>query len=46
MTERAFVLVPLTDIAPDLKHPSKDKKIKELLKSITEKQGVFKWEDN
>ena len=44
MTERAFVLVPLDEIAPDLVHPVNGKTIRELLQEITEKQGVFKLE--
>ena len=44
MLERAFVLVPLDEIAPDLVHPASGKTIKELLKSVTEKQGVLKLE--
>ena len=44
MTERAFVLVPLAEIAPDLVHPVGGKTVKELLQSIKEKQGVFKLE--
>ena len=44
MTERAFVLVPLAEIASDMVHPTSGKTVKELLKNITEKQGVFKWE--
>jgi len=44
MTERAFVLVPLDEIAPDLAHPVSGKTIRELLQEITEKQGVFKLE--
>jgi 2-amino-4-hydroxy-6-hydroxymethyldihydropteridine diphosphokinase len=45
MTERAFVLVPLAEIAPDAVHPVKGKTIKQLLKMVTEKQGVLKWEN-
>lgn len=44
MTQRAFVLVPLSEIAPDLVHPVSGKTMKELLKAIKEVQGVFKWE--
>ncbi len=46
LAERAFVLVPLAEIAPDLVHPLSDRTIKELLQGVTETQGVFKWEDN
>ena len=44
MTKRAFVLVPLDEIAPDLVHPASGKTIRELLKGVTEKQGVLKLE--
>ncbi|MFC1915644.1 2-amino-4-hydroxy-6-hydroxymethyldihydropteridine diphosphokinase [Chloroflexota bacterium] len=44
MTERAFVLVPLDEIATELVHPVSGKTIKELLRDVTEKQGVLKLE--
>ncbi len=45
LTERAFVLIPLAEIVPDLVHPVNGKTVKELMKSVTEGQGVFKWEN-
>ncbi len=44
MTERAFVLIPLDEIAPDIMHPVAGKTVKELLRNVTEKQGVLKLE--
>ena len=44
MTQRAFVLVPLAEIAPELIHPVNGKTIKELQQAITEKQGILKLE--
>lgn len=43
--ERAFVLIPLTEIAPTLVHPVRGKTIEELTTELTtEVQGVFRWE--
>lgn len=44
MAERAFVLVPLNEIAPNLIYPGGGKKIKEMRKAVKEVQGVFKWD--
>ena len=43
LAERAFVLVPLAEIAADLVHPVSGKTVKELLKEVSETQGVFRW---
>ncbi len=46
LTERAFVLIPLAEIAPALVHPASGKTVKELLEAVRETQGVFRWENN
>ena len=46
LIERAFVLVPLVEIAPALVHPVTGETTKELLAALKEKQGVFKWQNN
>lgn len=40
MEERAFVLIPLMEIAPELSFPGKGKKIKELLSCCPGREGV------
>ena len=44
LSERAFALVPLAEIAPDLAHPVSGKTVKELLEDTPGKQGVLRWE--
>lgn len=41
--ERAFVLVPLAAIAPDLAHPRLKRTIRELLDALGETSGVREW---
>lgn len=40
--ERAFVLVPLADLAPDLRHPVFGKTISELLAKVN-RSGISRW---
>jgi 2-amino-4-hydroxy-6-hydroxymethyldihydropteridine diphosphokinase len=42
IAERSFVLVPLSEIAPDVVHPVTKKTIKEMNQAIKEVQGVLK----
>jgi dihydroneopterin aldolase / 2-amino-4-hydroxy-6-hydroxymethyldihydropteridine diphosphokinase len=44
MTKRAFVLVPLNEIAPNHLHPVEGKKIRELCERI-EQHSVWRWEE-
>jgi len=42
LTERAFVLVPLAEIAPELKHPVSGKTIRELMNGLADITGVIR----
>lgn len=47
LTQRAFVLVPMAEIAPELVHPINKKSINELLREVKQGvQGVLKLENN
>lgn len=44
MAERRFVLVPLNEIAPGLRHPTLHRTIGELLAAVRDRSGVRRWQ--
>lgn len=43
LADRAFALIPLAEIAPELTHPGLDKSVAELASSVKGHNGVLKW---
>jgi 2-amino-4-hydroxy-6-hydroxymethyldihydropteridine diphosphokinase len=43
LEERAFVLVPLAEIAPDLAHPVSGKTVREMMERVEGLEGVKRW---
>ena len=43
MAERAFVLVPLVELAPGLRHPVLGLPVEELLERVPDQEGIRLW---
>ena len=43
MQERAFVIIPLVEIEPNIKLPAIDRPLKVILEDISDKEGVRLW---
>jgi 2-amino-4-hydroxy-6-hydroxymethyldihydropteridine diphosphokinase len=43
LQERRFVLQPLADLAPDLKHPVTHRTVREMLRGLLDKSAVRRW---
>jgi 7,8-dihydro-6-hydroxymethylpterin-pyrophosphokinase len=43
LEERAFVLVPLAEIAPDLAHPVSGRTVREMVERVEGLEGVKRW---